>query len=130
MTGKYMTPKNRLQYYNRVWDMVRRIPSGKVATYGKIASLVEPPEGLDPATYHAVGARWVGGAMKTCPEDVPWQRVINAQGKISLQGEAAVHQHTLLEAEGVRFDSKNRVDLNKYQWMANGEDRTQLELPM
>ncbi|MDO9349360.1 MAG: MGMT family protein [Anaerolineales bacterium] len=68
-----------------VWDIVRQIPAGKVATYGQIAALIPPPGGMPLPDYLAFEARWVGGAMAACPPDVPWQRVINAQGKISLR---------------------------------------------
>ena len=55
--------------------------------------------------------------MSACPEDVPWQRVINAQGKISLRkGTGYLRQRQLLEDEGVMFDQKERVDLKKYSW--------------
>jgi methylated-DNA-protein-cysteine methyltransferase-like protein len=66
--------------------------------------------------YRAFGARWVGGAMAACPEGVPWQRVINAQGKISLRGGSETRQRELLESEGVIFDSRDRVDLQRFGW--------------
>jgi methylated-DNA-protein-cysteine methyltransferase-like protein len=67
--------------------------------------------------YSAWGARWVGGAMAACPDDVPWQRVINSQGKISLRQESGQStQRQLLEAEGVVFDSRDRVDLARFGW--------------
>jgi methylated-DNA-protein-cysteine methyltransferase-like protein len=67
--------------------------------------------------YLAWGARWVGGAMAACPADVPWQRVINAQGKISIRkGAGSLEQRALLEAEGVDFDERERVDLARYGW--------------
>ena len=59
----------------------------------------------------------VGGAMATCPEDVPWQRVINSQGKVSLRkGDGWENQRFLLEAEGVIFDDRERVDLSVFSW--------------
>jgi methylated-DNA-protein-cysteine methyltransferase-like protein len=59
----------------------------------------------------------VGGAMAACPANVPWQRVINAQGKVSLrQGEGGEDQLVLLADEGVEFDDKERVDLAIYLW--------------
>jgi len=51
-----------------------------------------------------------------CPAEVPWQRVINAQGKISLKGEAAQKQRLRLEAEGIEFDARGRIDLNRFRW--------------
>ena len=98
-----------------VWKIVRQIPPGKVATYGQIAAFIPPPEGMEAADSTAYGARWVGSAMAACPADVPWQRVINAQGKISLRKAAEV-QRRLLEAEGVSFDRRQRVDLERYGW--------------
>ncbi len=63
--------------FPRIYDVVRQVPRGKVTTYGDVAQLIGP--GCD--------ARLVGYAMANCPDDAPWQRVINSQGKISLQGE-------------------------------------------
>jgi methylated-DNA-protein-cysteine methyltransferase-like protein len=55
--------------------------------------------------------------MAACPQDVPWQRVINSQGKVSLRpGGGGVHQREFLEAEGVIFDQRGRVDLKLYAW--------------
>jgi methylated-DNA-protein-cysteine methyltransferase-like protein len=73
--------------------------------------------------YEAFGARWVGGAMASCPDDVPWQRVINSQGKISLRkGEGPSLQRGLLEQEGVRFDEHSRVDFSIYRWEGPSEE--------
>jgi methylated-DNA-protein-cysteine methyltransferase-like protein len=106
-------PPNVSRFNAAVWDIVRRIPFGRVASYGQIAKLVGLPEGVDVETYRAFGARWVGAAMSACPPDVPWQRVLNAKGEISLKGDA---QRRLLEAEGVQFDAKGRVDLKRFGW--------------
>ncbi len=107
----------RQGYYAQVWEVVRQIPAGKVATYGQIAALIPPPRGVSDEEYRVWGARWVGGAMAACPEDVPWQRVLNAQGKISLSDEVGyLRQRQLLEAEGVEFDEKDRVDLRRFGW--------------
>ena len=51
-----------------------------MVTYGQIAQMLPPPEEMDFETYQALSPRWVGSAMAACPDDVPWQRVINAQG--------------------------------------------------
>ena len=61
--------------------------------------------------------------MAACPDDVPWQRVINAQGKVSpRRAGGEVLQRHLLEAEGVVFDERERVDLKKYGWTGKAED--------
>lgn len=98
-----------------VWEIVRQIPPGRVTSYGQIAAMIPPPAGMNPKSYDAFAARWVGGAMAACPEDVPWQRVINSQGKLSLRP-GAERQRELLEEEGVVFNEKGWVDLKKYGW--------------
>lgn len=93
--------------YEQIYEVVRQIPWGKVATYGQIARIVGPP--CDART---VG--WALGALRSNPIDrpVPWQRVINAQGKVS----TGYRQQELLEQEGVAFDSKGRMDLDRFGW--------------
>ncbi len=113
--NKFTSPPNRLQFYQQVWDVVRQVPPGKVVTYGQIAAVINAPSGMHIKDYLAFGARWVGGAMAACPADVPWQRVINAQGKISLR-QNSDEQRQLLEAEGVIFDEHERVDLKVFGW--------------
>ena len=109
------SPPDVASFNHQVWDVVRAIPPGRVASYGQVAKLVSLPAGVDPDTYRAFGARWVGSAMAACPNDVPWQRVLNAKGEISVRAGAA-EQRRLLEAEGVTFDSKGRVDLARFGW--------------
>lgn len=95
--------------YQRVWAVVRRVPRGRVATYGQVARLA----GL------ANGARQAGYALHALRPHtaVPWHRVLNAAGRISLGDVAgAVTQRLLLEREGVRFDAAGRVDLARYRW--------------
>lgn len=113
---RYTSPPNQQGYYEQVWNLVRQIPRGKVASYGQIALMLPPPTGVEFEAYKAFGPRWVGGAMAACPDDVPWQRVINSQGKISPRPGGAEKQRLLLEQEGVEFDAKDRVDLKKYRW--------------
>jgi methylated-DNA-protein-cysteine methyltransferase-like protein len=115
MTAHFVSPPEPAVYNATVWEIVRQIPAGRVSTYGQIAAMIPPPGGLNVRDYEAFGARWVGGAMAACPAGVPWQRVINAQGKISLR-QGATKQRELLEAEGVPFDERDRVDLKKYGW--------------
>ncbi len=96
-------------YREKVYEIVRRIPSGRVMTYGQIAEILG--EGYTPRT---VG--YVMHAAET--EKVPWQRVINAQGACST-GRMTVPvdlQQSMLEAEGVRFNEKGRCDLKEYLW--------------
>lgn len=111
-------PPDPAAFNRQVWDIVRAIPPGRVATYGQVAKLVPLPGGVDPDAYRAFGPRWVGTAMSACPPGVPWQRVLNAKGEISLKGDA---QRRLLEAEGVIFDAKGRVDLKRYGWQGPDE---------
>ncbi len=116
MSPHFISPPDPLAFRLKVWEMVRQIPPGHVATYGQIAGLLPPPPGVAPDDYRSMGPRWVGGAMASCPEGVPWQRVVNAQGKISLSGSSQVHQRELLEAEGVVFDDRQRIDLKRFGW--------------
>jgi methylated-DNA-protein-cysteine methyltransferase-like protein len=96
--------------YQRIYAVVRRIPEGRVATYGQVASLA----GL------AGHARQVGYALHALPKGtaIPWHRVVNADGGISLRsmpgGELA--QRGLLEREGIRFDPRGRVPLARVRW--------------
>jgi methylated-DNA-protein-cysteine methyltransferase-like protein len=92
--------------YNRIYALVRQIPPGRVTTYGYIARQI------------GCTARTVGFAMAALPagHDLPWQRVINSQGQVSPRRHdaGAIIQRQLLEAEGVRFDTRGRVDLSLY----------------
>jgi len=120
---KYSSPPDRQFYYAQVWQIVRMIPPGRVSTYGKIASWVPIAKTLDPQSYRAWGARWVGGAMANCPSDVPWQRVVNSQGKISLPEEAKGFsmQRKLLEDEGILFNERGVIDLKRFGWSGPNE---------
>lgn len=117
----FSSPPNQQTYYEEVWMIVRQIPRGKVATYGQIAKIIPPPNGVDIEAYKAFAPRWVGGAMANCPDDVPWQRVINSKGEIS-ERDGAERQRQLLEQESVKFDAKNRIDLKIYGWSGNHAD--------
>ncbi len=107
-------PPNKRAYFEQVWQIARQIPEGRVATYGQLAKMVDPPTEIGPEDYKAYSPRWVGDAMAACPQDVPWHRVINSQGKISAKSHA-VKQLRLLQQEGFVFD-KDKLDLKKYQW--------------
>jgi methylated-DNA-protein-cysteine methyltransferase-like protein len=99
--------------YEKIYAVVRKIPAGKVATYGQIAELA----GLGRQ------ARLVGYAMHNVPEgeEIPWHRVINSKGEISRYGEEQwiEYHRSLLEAEGVTFNQKGKISLSVYQWLPN-----------
>ncbi|MGH9361218.1 MAG: MGMT family protein [Thermoanaerobaculia bacterium] len=101
----------RSDRYARIYALVRQIPGGRVATYGQVAALAGIPG----------GARQVGYALHALPDgaDVPWQRVINARGEVSARssgGWAEGYQRHVLEEEGVAFDRRGRVDLDRFRW--------------
>jgi methylated-DNA-protein-cysteine methyltransferase-like protein len=107
--------KERPRRNQRIWDVVRRIPRGRVATYGQVATIA----GL------AGQARQVGYALHDLPEgnDVPWHRVINARGEVSPRAEPGWDgfQRHLLEEEGLVFDDRGRLDLERYRWDPDSE---------
>ena len=104
-------------FFERVYATVRRIPAGRVASYGQIAGLCEHPR----------AARTVGWALHGLPDElaepenplaVPWWRVINKAGRVSstcLEHSSDL-QRRLLEAEGVKFGADERVDMKRFQW--------------
>ncbi|MEK7682850.1 MAG: MGMT family protein [Chloroflexota bacterium] len=105
------------KYRQLVYQIVRAIPPGRVMTYGGIGALIPPPAGTSWSGYTRVRARWVGYALADCPEDVPWYRVVNAQGRISPRlGLGPPLQRTLLKQEGTRFDANGRLDLPALEW--------------
>ena len=98
-------------FHARVYAAVRRVPRGRVSTYGRIAELLGSSR----------VARHVGWALAALPsaKRVPWHRVINSAGRISHGDPArAVTQRRLLEREGIDFDARDRVDLRRYGWPA------------
>jgi methylated-DNA-protein-cysteine methyltransferase-like protein len=99
------------EFRRLVYRLVRRIPPGRVATYGQVAALVGRPRAA-----RAVGTA-LAGLAGTSLDAVPWQRVLSAAGRCSHRdGFWAGIQRELLEAEGVRFDRSGRVDLARIQW--------------
>ena len=113
---------NDRQYRAKVFDLVKEIPRGRVMTYGQVAMILG--EGYT--------ARTVGYVMHGADDGVPWQRVINSQGKIST-GRLSIPvnlQQSMLEQEGVVFNDKGKCDLNKYRWWPEGfeQDETQPSL--
>lgn len=100
-------------YREKVYEIVRKIPSARVMTYGQIAEILG--EGYT--------ARTVGYVMHAADsENVPWQRVINSQGKCSTDKLLLPHniQQKILEEEGVLFNDKGKCDLEKYRWFPEG----------
>ncbi|SRR5690606_30522115 len=101
-------------FYEQVYEVVRRIPAGKVTSYGRVAQMLGRPN----------AARAVGYALSALPaqEDqenpVPWQRVINSQGRISIISRevTAQKQAELLREEGVEVSEDLRIDLQRYLW--------------
>lgn len=110
-----LTNLQKTEFNEAVWKIAQQIPKGNVFTYGQIAELIPLPKGMPLDSFLAFRARWVGVAMATCPEDVPWQRVINAQGMVSVR-EGAEEQRRLLEDEGVVFNERQKIDLKQYGW--------------
>ena len=100
--------------YDRIYELVKKIPPGRVASYGRIARMV------------GCGPRQVGYAMATVPYDqqIPWHRVINSQGKISSRGEGGgeTEQHQRLVQEGVTFNRSGRIDFERFGWQSEEVD--------
>lgn len=94
-----------------VYALVRHIPSGKVLNYGRVAELLGTP-------YGAREVGWALAALRGGAQGVPWFRVVNAQGRISIKGfpEGAAEQRALLEAEGITFDDRDRLDMQAHLW--------------
>src|SRR5262245_45146258 len=96
--------------YDMIYQVINRIPRGRVATYGQIAELAGIPG----------QPRRVGYALSALPANsgVPWQRVINAKGEISARSKRSSEalQRRLLKQEGVAFDREGRVSLTRFQW--------------
>ena len=92
--------------YQRIYDLVCQVPSGRVTTYGKIARMI----GCTP--------RLVGFSMASVKPElgVPWQRVINSQGLISLKGSSGDLQRQLLLDEGIELNARGQIDLTKFGW--------------
>ncbi len=105
-----MTDLEDVSLYGQIYTVTEQIPPGRVATYGQIAAIVG----------RGCTARQVGYAMaalKAEDRSIPWQRVINSQGRISLRpGQGAILQRQLLQAEGVEFDAAGSVDFNRFGW--------------
>jgi len=112
-------PERNDKLFARIYDVVKQVPRGRVATYGQIAQIVG--EGCD--------ARTVGYAMASTPEgqDIPWQRIVNREGKISLPGQGGEIQRMRLEAEGIAFDARGRIDMQRFGWQGPGTSEASSE---
>ena len=105
--------------YRAIYAVVRRIPRGRVATYGQVASVA----GLDGH------ARLVGYALHALPDGapLPWHRVVNARGTVSRRRSGSApgaRQRRLLEGEGVRFDGEGRLSLEVFRWRPRDSPRS------
>ncbi len=104
-----MSKQKTASFHERVKRLIKKIPRGKVATYGQLAALAGNPRG-------ARQVAWVLHAASD-KDKLPWQRVINSQGTISLPRlEGYEVQRALLEKERVRFGLRDQIDLARYQW--------------
>jgi methylated-DNA-protein-cysteine methyltransferase-like protein len=100
---------SRASAFDAVYAVVKRIPRGRVMTYGQIATLGE----------NRLSSRAVGWALHGCPKGVPWQRVVNAEGRCSTERMPDIPaglQRAMLEAEGVEFEN-GALDLARYRWV-------------
>ena len=101
--------------YDIIWKTVQKIPYGRVATYGQIAC----EAGMESH------ARLVGYALHAIPRglEIPWHRVINSSGRISLPGLSARRQKALLEKEGIQFSPAGKINLKVFQWSGSTQRR-------
>jgi methylated-DNA-protein-cysteine methyltransferase-like protein len=110
--GRRTTTSDTPLFHRLVYRLVRRVPRGKVVTYGQVAAILGQPR----------AARAVGQALRQLPRPlqhvVPWQRVINSAGRISYRGDVfrPDRQRQLLEAEGIPFNRNGVVDLKSVRW--------------
>lgn len=107
-------PNSSIPLYQRIYAVVQQIPPGKVASYGQIGEMV------------GCSARMVGYAMAALKHidapDVPWQRVVNRKGKISIldpYGKSV--QRQILEEEGILFSKTDQIDFHKYGWIVSSQ---------
>ncbi|WP_061218778.1 MGMT family protein [Leptospira weilii] len=103
---------SEISFFKEVYALIKKVPKGKVTSYGRIAALLGKPR----------AARAVGYALnalsKGQEQKVPWQRVINSQGKISFRGDTgrSILQKKMLEDEGIKFGSAETIDLKVFGW--------------
>ncbi len=97
------------EFYAQVYELMRQIPRGRATSYGRIARMLGRPN----------GARIVGWALRACPSDLPWQRVVMGDGSIA-GGEYAALRRAMLRDEGVPFLPDGRVDMAACRWPDEG----------
>jgi methylated-DNA-protein-cysteine methyltransferase-like protein len=101
---------NAASSFESVYGLVRQIPVGRVATYGQISNLMG----------NLLSPLAVGWALHSCPDGVPWQRVVNAAGALSTERLPDIPpglQRAMLESEGVAFGDDDTIDLDRYRWV-------------
>ena len=99
-------------FFDQIYAVVRQIPAGQVASYGQVAAQLGHPRAA-----RTVG--WALASLRESNEDqVPWQRVINSQGRVSIRNlrHGVDEQQALLEAEGVEFDQRGYIDWRRFGW--------------
>ena len=96
------------QFFAHIFYVIARIPEGSITTYGEVARMAGFPG----------YARHVGKALSRLPEGskLPWHRVINSQGRISLQGDDLLRQKEKLVAEGIAVSPQGKINLRQYRW--------------
>jgi len=100
-----MAEDSKTTFFDKVYEIVARVPRGRVISYGQIARLLGSPR----------AARTVGWALSVCPENLPWQRVVRSDGSIAGGGFAELRRAMLLE-EGISFLEDDCVDMEKCEW--------------
>ena len=100
-----MAKDSKTTFFDKVYEIVARVPRGRVISYGQIARLLGSPR----------AARTVGWALSVCPENLPWQRVVRSDGTIAGGGFAELRRAMLLE-EGISFLEDDCVDMEKCEW--------------
>jgi len=101
-------------FFNRVYEVVSRIPYGRVLSYGQIAQFLGSPR----------SSRLVGWAMHSCPNELPWYRVIKKTGEIPFSDESieGITQRDHLEREGIEVSADGTIDMNRYEWIITLSD--------
>lgn len=103
-----------IQFFEKVYVIVRLIPKGKVTSYGRIAEMLDAPRGARAVGYAMRGLKHKEG--NPTYEGIPWQRVVNAQGRLSIPNVGKHIQKELLEEEGIMISKDFKIDLKKYLW--------------